>query len=392
MSGALASEGTIPLSADEGVTLSPERELRRELGRIVLERLRPSAIGISLLFVPFLVFNLFDPWLGLESRDLLSLSLANLAVIAFFGAAYTMLRGNWIDVDFAHPFVALSAMVLLANTLYSLFLTGDLFYTHYLVIMLVGLGAVVLSFRCQVLIVTTALGAWLATAWSLATPQELARFSFVLFSAAVASTTLQWGRTQNRKRLIREVERRRVIEAQLSDANQKLEEISRRDPLTNLLNRRGIFERLGVELSRSERGHPLAILLVDLDGFKIVNDRYGHVEGDRLLEDIAKALGRSTRASDAVGRYGGDEFLIVLADTRLEDAQATVDRLVERVRQVGSQRFPSSPVTASGGLAVAVEGEDPIKLIERADAAVYDAKRRGGDGIRSAIAPADNPS
>ena len=166
---------------------------------------------------------------------------------------------------------------------------------------------------------------------------ELVRFAFVLGASAVVSTALQLCRRENRMRLFEERARRHATEERLSEANERLEELSRRDPLTNLLNRRGIFDRLGVELDRVKRGHPLAALLIDLDGFKDVNDRYGHLEGDRLLQAIAESLLRATRSGDAVGRYGGDEFLVLLTDTRLDDATATAERLVERVRKVGVQ-------------------------------------------------------
>ncbi len=225
---------------------------------------------------------------------------------------------------------------------------------------------------------------WLAIAYPVGGPEGVLRYSFVLFAAGAMSTAFMVYRVRSRRQLTEEIRRRQRIEEELSRANERLEELSQRDPLTNLLNRRGLFERLDLELSRIGRGHVLALLLVDLDGFKEVNDSHGHIEGDRVLLAIAEALRRATRTSDAVCRWGGDEFVVVLSDTREEDALQTAERLVACVRDVGMRLFPGSPVTASGGLTLAKTGEAPLDIIERADQGVYNAKRGGGNQVHPA--------
>src|SRR4029079_17365579 len=104
-------------------------------------------------------------------------------------------------------------------------------------------------------------------------------------------------------------------EAELVAANAQLEDLSQRDPLTQLFNRRYLMTRLETELARVRRGHPLAVVMIDLDRFQAVNDSRGHEEGGRALRAIADASGQSTREIDVPGRYGGDEFVVILPDT-----------------------------------------------------------------------------
>jgi diguanylate cyclase (GGDEF)-like protein len=169
--------------------------------------------------------------------------------------------------------------------------------------------------------------------------------------------------------------------AELLDANRKLEDLSRHDPLTGLFNRRHLMQRLDEGLARRRRGHPLAVVMIDLDHFKRINDEAGHVKGDELLSLIGAALLRSVRAVDVLGRYGGDEFVVVLPDTEGPAAKIVAERLVLAVREVGLAFDPDRIVTASAGLAYATEKDDARKLLERADDAVYAAKAHRGDRV-----------
>ncbi|UJR79547.1 Diguanylate cyclase/phosphodiesterase (GGDEF & EAL domains) with PAS/PAC sensor(S) [Sandaracinus amylolyticus] len=178
-------------------------------------------------------------------------------------------------------------------------------------------------------------------------------------------------------------------EQELIAANKKLQELSLRDPLTQLYNRRYLMERIEAELARVRRGKSLAVIMVDLDRFKRVNDDTGHQRGDVLLQELARGLARSVRETDVVGRYGGDEFVVILPDT--DEAQGTnvANRVVEGIREVGTTFDPDRPVTASVGLAQARPNEDARALLQRADRASYDAKGRGGDRVaRDSQAPA----
>ena len=177
-------------------------------------------------------------------------------------------------------------------------------------------------------------------------------------------------------------------EDELVAANRKLQELSLRDPLTQLYNRRFLMERIEAEIARVRRGKALAVLMVDLDRFKRVNDETGHQRGDVLLQELSRALDGSVRETDVVGRYGGDEFVVVLSDTTAEEAEIVAARVVRGIREVGVGFDPERPVTASVGLAIARPDDDPRGLLQRADRASYAAKGRGGDGVaRDSISP-----
>lgn len=167
--------------------------------------------------------------------------------------------------------------------------------------------------------------------------------------------------------------------AALHAANARLREQSQRDELTGLYNRRYLHGRLDAELSRVQRGGKLMVLMVDLDGFKRVNDEEGHDAGDTVLRAVAGALLKATRRSDVVARYGGDEFLVLLPDTGPEGCQAVAARIVDHARDAGRATFPAIPVTASVGIAEVRAGDDALSVVRRADESVYAAKRGGGD-------------
>jgi len=178
--------------------------------------------------------------------------------------------------------------------------------------------------------------------------------------------------------LVHAIERR---EAQLVTANLRLEELSQLDPLTNLYNRRHLFARLEGELARVRRGRPLALVMVDLDGFKKVNDSQGHLRGDVLLKEIATSVAATTRTTDVAGRYGGDEFVVILPDTDAEQAVAVAERVAQSVRDAALRFDAARPVTASIGIAVAEPSDTVAALLRRADENAYRAKQGGGDRV-----------
>jgi diguanylate cyclase (GGDEF)-like protein len=160
-----------------------------------------------------------------------------------------------------------------------------------------------------------------------------------------------------------------------------LTELSQRDPLTNLFNRRHLFSRIEAELARVRRGVSLAVVMIDLDGFKKVNDALGHLRGDVLLQEIGAALLRTTRAVDVAGRYGGDEFVVVLPGASAEQAAVAAERFATGVRDA-AQRFDGAhSVTASVGLAVATGTDTVASLLRRADENAYRAKQGGGNRV-----------
>jgi diguanylate cyclase (GGDEF)-like protein len=165
------------------------------------------------------------------------------------------------------------------------------------------------------------------------------------------------------------------------------QEESLRDSLSGTLNRRGIEARLALELKRCNRaGQRLSVALVDLDWFKAINDTLGHAAGDRALRAVAEAMETRLREFDSLGRYGGDEFLVVLPNTILKHAAAVAERLRAAVGESAASSN-GEQLTLSIGITEASPEDDAITLIARADEALYQAKSAGRDCWR-AVAPA----
>jgi two-component system, cell cycle response regulator len=161
----------------------------------------------------------------------------------------------------------------------------------------------------------------------------------------------------------------------------ELERLVVSDPLTGLYNRRYLVERLGQEMNRVDRyGGTLALAMIDLDGFKPVNDRWGHVFGDRLLRAVAAEISRSLRTPDVAARYGGDEFAVILPQTQPEGALRVCERIRKAVEQL-ALNAGEQPVSVTATLGVADYPSDGIstaeELIHAADEALYGAKRAG---------------
>lgn len=155
------------------------------------------------------------------------------------------------------------------------------------------------------------------------------------------------------------------------------------DSLTGLLNHARFKERVALELARAERhGSPLSLAILDLDHFKSVNDRFGHLVGDRVIRALSRALQKRLRRTDVIGRYGGEEFAVLLPNTRPEAALAAIDGI--------RARFAEAPFEAAGGcftasfsagIAGADGGAQPEAMISAADAALYAAKRAGRNRV-----------
>ena len=167
----------------------------------------------------------------------------------------------------------------------------------------------------------------------------------------------------------------------LHAAQQRLQVMAYHDALTGLPNRVLLEERLSLALARAKRsGHEVAVCLLDLDGFKPINDTFGHLIGDRVLQEVAERIKGCLRESDMVARYGGDEFVLVLDDL-VEQRQSR--EVVERVLMAVAQPLlchPGARVRASIGVSIYPEdATDAFSLLKHADEAMYAAKRDGGN-------------
>lgn len=178
---------------------------------------------------------------------------------------------------------------------------------------------------------------------------------------------------------------------QLKQSRDRLEQLSTIDSLTQLANRKHVMEKLSTHLERFRRhGTPFSVLLLDVDRFKTINDSLGHVVGDKVLFDLGSTLARLLRAVDLAGRYGGEEFLIILDETRGKEALQTAERIRLAIETSEVDAAESAVTfTVSIGVAEVGAGEDEDSLIMRADTALYRAKREGRN--RSVLAePREN--
>lgn len=169
------------------------------------------------------------------------------------------------------------------------------------------------------------------------------------------------------------------LRAQLEAAH--LHHLAHTDPLTGVANRRSILKSLEEALLRHQQtAEPLCLVLLDLDRFKQINDCYGHEVGDRVLVQATRVLQQNLRPGDQLGRWGGEEFMLLLPNTSLAEAE----ELCARLQPLLAQHDHLPPVSASFGVAAALPGDNPRSLIARADSAMYASKQAGGNQVKVA--------
>ena len=201
--------------------------------------------------------------------------------------------------------------------------------------------------------------------------------AFVTLCALLAVTRI--GRRVN--------DQRRAQRQELLTIVAKLDELTMRDGLTGVFNRRHAQALLQDEIKRQSRsGRPLCVAILDIDHFKRVNDQFGHATGDAVLRDVATSMGDRLVAPAMVGRWGGEEFVVMLPEMTVSGAHAVVVGLADAVRgHDWSQHAPGLHVTVSGGLAEQQGAAGSLtELLERADRALYEAKAAGRDRIELA--------
>lgn len=177
--------------------------------------------------------------------------------------------------------------------------------------------------------------------------------------------------------------------SRIEESNRLLEQLAWYDPLTGIPNRRLLMDRLPIEIARAERKERhLAVMFIDLDGFKAINDTCGHEVGDLVLKGVAKTLAGLLRVEDTLARLGGDEFALVAEIRNVpEDAGLLAEKVISAIRAIDVPQTVGKRVSASIGIAIHDPDNDPVDaqaMLDEADRAMYEAKRGGKCGYRFA--------
>lgn len=181
---------------------------------------------------------------------------------------------------------------------------------------------------------------------------------------------------------VRALQRRRQTDDRLRADVDEAQRLVRTDPVTGLSSRRHLDAELASALLLARTAAlPLAVLMIDIDGFKSINDRWGHAAGDQMLHAVGARLAANIRAVDTLARYGGDELVVVMPGVAADAGR----RIAERLRRaIAGTPITTSSATVSIGLATMVAGDDAAALLKRADAALYAAKLGGRNRVAAA--------
>jgi diguanylate cyclase (GGDEF)-like protein len=186
-----------------------------------------------------------------------------------------------------------------------------------------------------------------------------------------------------------------TLESRVNELIQIERSFARTDPLTSLCNRRSFIDALQKAEARGRRtGERLAVARLDVDGFKLLNERYSRNEGDQLLRAVSTSLSLTTRMGDLAARLEGDEFALLLYNCAPDNALKIGQRLVDEVAELG-RAYPEARVTASVGMACfAASGPDPDEMMRLAGSALREARHKGGNAVvvETAETPAREPA
>ena len=205
----------------------------------------------------------------------------------------------------------------------------------------------------------------------------------VLYRTRTAAREVELIRQKNLA-LEHEILERKNLESELRKSEKRYRSMASFDPLTHLYNRRHFYNLAEIEFERAIRyDHPLSVLMIDLDHFKQINDRYGHLIGDDMLEFVAGICKRNLRKIDIIGRYGGEEFIVLLPETNAEQALSLANRICETIHDTRMPSIKGSiAVTTSIGVGVLSSPNETLEfLMNKADLAMYMAKNKGRNQV-----------
>lgn len=341
------------------------------------ERLWLSVLVLFAVVVPASLLRTLDTgWLPIYTGQ----------VVALAVLAGTFLLRRRLPVSF-RVIVAIGCLEL--GGMAALFRMGFLGYAAlwlaagaYVIGVLYGWRAGVLAVAANLLVVAIMMGGYVTGALTLPVQADdymRQPWPWVLFAAMMVAFPWMLLNSiglykQSIVDLLRETERQRA----------QIELLATHDPLTGLVQQRVLNDRLEAAIDKARgSGRNVAVLFIDLDGFKQVNDRFGHAAGDHLLRSVANTLGGLVRDTDTVGRVGGDEFLVVLGDVSgPEIAEVAARRMLQELRRPIAYKDAVLQVTASIGIAMSPQdGATPEMLRQAADAAMYTIKESGRNGF-----------
>ena len=357
--------------ADRLLTHEPKRRIRLIQTAIAI-LITISGLGV----MQYVAWAGFAPWSAVIPWTFISIS----GYIGFF----FMIRAGWSE-RFADPSLTVAQMIYAVACCVAAYaimgaVRGAVFPMAMVVIMF---GMFSLAPRKVLFISIYAVSLFGAVMWSLSRwcpgvydpAVEWIHFLMVATMLPTASVLAGW-LSKLRARLQRQ-------KRELADAVERIQSLATRDELTGLINRRRMNELLETERQRSMRnGAFFCVAMIDLDHFKRINDNYGHGVGDDVLKAFALEGRRMVRATDALGRWGGEEFLLLMPDTVLPLVLVGVERLRHAQEQlVVFTGAPELRLTLSAGVVQYKIGESVADMIERADTALYRAKSQGRNQI-----------
>jgi diguanylate cyclase len=224
----------------------------------------------------------------------------------------------------------------------------------------------------------------------LAETDDIAQINALLENLMKDTQTMQTDIVRSREDLLQQRDQVDAAQEKILKLQEELSQLSEKvsiDQLTGVLNRRGLDEAMVREISRAQRGgSQLCIALLDIDNFKNFNDTYGHHVGDTALQHLAKVIQDTMRPTDIAARFGGEEFVILLPDTAIEQAVETISRLQ---RALTKQFFLGNNerllITFSAGVSLFNKDEEPVTVLNRADQAMYLAKKTGKNRVMTEV-------